>query len=82
MIGNGVTDEAFDGDALVPFVHGMGLISDQLYDVTLIDLFYIPSISATSNNVYIFTTGSLQVVQWKLLECNRLGLYRNTRGNI
>lgn len=31
LIGNGVTDEVFDGDALVPFVHGMGLISDQLY---------------------------------------------------
>ncbi|XP_021900181.1 serine carboxypeptidase-like 20 [Carica papaya] len=32
MIGNGVTDEKFDGNALVPFVHGMGLISDTLYE--------------------------------------------------
>lgn len=32
LIGNGVTDEKFDGNALVPFVHGMGLISDQLYE--------------------------------------------------
>ncbi|CAN0879757.1 Serine carboxypeptidase-like 20 [Linum grandiflorum] len=30
MVGNGVTDDAFDGNALVPFVHGMGLISDDL----------------------------------------------------
>ncbi|KAH7430547.1 hypothetical protein KP509_08G003500 [Ceratopteris richardii] len=35
LIGNGVTDEAFDGDALVPFVHGMGLISNQLYEETV-----------------------------------------------
>ncbi|KAK7295196.1 hypothetical protein RJT34_18101 [Clitoria ternatea] len=32
MIGNGVTDERFDGNALVPFVHGMGLISDSMYE--------------------------------------------------
>ncbi|KAF7825886.1 serine carboxypeptidase-like 20 [Senna tora] len=31
MVGNGVTDEVFDGNALVPFTHGMGLISDDLY---------------------------------------------------
>lgn len=33
MVGNGVTDEVFDGNALVPFAHGMGLISDELYQV-------------------------------------------------
>ncbi|KAG8371670.1 hypothetical protein BUALT_Bualt13G0112400 [Buddleja alternifolia] len=32
MVGNGVTDNVFDGNALVPFVHGMGLISDQLFE--------------------------------------------------
>ncbi|KAI5069244.1 hypothetical protein GOP47_0015545 [Adiantum capillus-veneris] len=32
LVGNGVTDEVFDGDALVPFAHGMGLISDQLFE--------------------------------------------------
>ncbi|KAK7256196.1 hypothetical protein RIF29_29634 [Crotalaria pallida] len=32
MIGNGVTDEKFDGNAIVPFAHGMGLISDQIYE--------------------------------------------------
>nr|XP_027113170.1 serine carboxypeptidase 1-like isoform X1 [Coffea arabica] len=31
MVGNGVTDDEFDGNALVPFAHGMGLISDDLY---------------------------------------------------
>jgi len=31
MVGNGVTDEKFDGNALVPFAHGMGLISDNIY---------------------------------------------------
>lgn len=33
MVGNGVTDERFDGNALVPFAHGMGLISDNIYKV-------------------------------------------------
>ncbi|XP_057965173.1 serine carboxypeptidase-like 20 [Malania oleifera] len=32
LVGNGVTDEEFDGNALVPFVHGMGLISDDLFE--------------------------------------------------
>ncbi|WOL14403.1 serine carboxypeptidase 1 [Canna indica] len=31
MVGNGVTDDVFDGDALVPFAFGMGLISSQMY---------------------------------------------------
>lgn len=33
MIGNGVTDGKFDGNALVPFAHGMGLISNKLFQV-------------------------------------------------
>ncbi|KAB1226526.1 Serine carboxypeptidase-like 20 [Morella rubra] len=32
MVGNGVADEHFDGNALVPFAHGMGLISDDLFE--------------------------------------------------
>lgn len=33
MVGNGVTAERkYDGNALVPFAHGMGLISDELYN--------------------------------------------------
>ncbi|KAL5206451.1 hypothetical protein ABZP36_034660 [Zizania latifolia] len=31
MVGNGVCDTVFDGNALVPFTHGMGLISDDIY---------------------------------------------------
>ncbi|XP_044467200.1 serine carboxypeptidase-like 20 [Mangifera indica] len=32
LVGNGVTDPEFDGNALVPFAHGMGLISDELFE--------------------------------------------------
>ncbi|XP_062006124.1 serine carboxypeptidase-like 20 [Rosa rugosa] len=32
MVGNGVTDRNFDNNALVPFAHGMALISDQIYE--------------------------------------------------
>ncbi|KAF8015383.1 hypothetical protein BT93_H1018 [Corymbia citriodora subsp. variegata] len=32
MVGNGVTDETFDGNALVPFAFGMGLISSDIYE--------------------------------------------------
>nr|DAD25390.1 TPA_asm: hypothetical protein HUJ06_026854 [Nelumbo nucifera] len=32
MVGNGVCDNEFDGNALVPFAHGMGLISDEFYE--------------------------------------------------
>ncbi|XP_073050557.1 serine carboxypeptidase 1-like [Primulina eburnea] len=32
MVGNGVTDDVIDGNALVPFVHGMGLISEELFE--------------------------------------------------
>ncbi|KAL9684134.1 hypothetical protein QQ045_021568 [Rhodiola kirilowii] len=31
MVGNGVTDNEFDGNALVPFAHGMGLISEDIF---------------------------------------------------
>lgn len=39
MVGNGVTDTVFDGNALVPFAHGMGLISDDLYQVGISFIF-------------------------------------------
>eukprot|EP00850_Spirogloea_muscicola_P003593 SM000014S00381 [mRNA] locus=s14:1000135:1004860:+ [translate_table: standard] len=32
MVGNGCTDEVFDGNAIVPFAYGMGLISIDLYE--------------------------------------------------
>jgi len=34
MVGNGVCDTVFDSNALVPFAHGMGLISDDMYKET------------------------------------------------
>lgn len=33
-VGNGVADAVFDGNALVPFAHGMALISDDLFQDT------------------------------------------------
>lgn len=33
MVGNGVTDGKFDGNALVPFAHGMSLISNNIFEV-------------------------------------------------
>jgi len=35
LVGNGCTDDQFDGDAIVPFVYGMGLISNDMYKVSL-----------------------------------------------
>ena len=35
MVGNGIIDPRFDGNAKIPFAHGMGLISDELYQVLL-----------------------------------------------
>ena len=32
-MGNGVTDSEFDDNALVPFTHGMGLISTEMFEV-------------------------------------------------
>lgn len=33
MVGNGVCDDYFDGNAIVPFAHGMGLISESMFKV-------------------------------------------------
>lgn len=35
MVGNPVTDHKFDGNAIIPFVHGMGLISDEIFEVKI-----------------------------------------------
>ncbi|KAL0369903.1 UNVERIFIED_CONTAM: Serine carboxypeptidase 1 [Sesamum angustifolium] len=46
MVGNGVTDDHYDGNALVPFAHGMGLISDELYETVIAECqgnFYNPT---------------------------------------
>jgi serine carboxypeptidase-like clade I len=38
LVGNPVTDSNFDDPSKIPFAHGMGLISDEIYDVR-VDLF-------------------------------------------
>jgi serine carboxypeptidase-like clade I len=38
LLGNPVTDPNFDDPSKIPFSHGMGLISDEIYDVR-VDLF-------------------------------------------
>ncbi|KAG1341812.1 putative Serine carboxypeptidase-like 18 [Cocos nucifera] len=35
LVGNPATDEKFDNGAFVPYAHGMGLISDELYEVKI-----------------------------------------------
>ena len=47
MVGNGVTDEKFDGNALVPFAHGMALISDAMFQVIITKLYISISILAS-----------------------------------
>ncbi|OAY23050.1 serine carboxypeptidase-like 17 [Manihot esculenta] len=32
IVGNGATDPSFDANSKIPFAHGMGLISDELYE--------------------------------------------------
>lgn len=48
MVGNGVTDDVFDGNALVPFAHGMGLISDDLFEVCTILVLFRSGLSTLS----------------------------------
>lgn len=33
LVGNPVTGESIDFDSRVPYAHGVGIISDQLYEV-------------------------------------------------
>ncbi|KAK7287299.1 hypothetical protein RIF29_00521 [Crotalaria pallida] len=54
LVGNGVTDEQIDGNALVPFAHGMGLISDDLFEEVNGDCkgnFYKPLSDDCSSNL-------------------------------
>ncbi|KAL9227497.1 hypothetical protein vseg_003180 [Gypsophila vaccaria] len=54
MIGNGVTDEVFDGNALLPFAHGMGLISEKIYQEAVKNCggkYYDPSTTACQNSL-------------------------------
>lgn len=53
MVGNGVTDEVYDGNALVPFAHGMGLISDKIYEVSFIFIFSFNLIFLLENILFL-----------------------------
>ncbi len=35
LLGNPLTDHNFDTPSKIPFAHGMGLISDELYEVNM-----------------------------------------------
>jgi len=48
LVGNGVTDEVIDGNALVPFVYGHALIPDSLYN----------QLVTTCNGIYWNATGA------------------------
>ncbi|KAL6516794.1 Serine carboxypeptidase-like 20 [Orobanche hederae] len=43
MVGNGVCDSEFDGNALVPFAHGMGLIYDNMFKIPSVISFVMES---------------------------------------
>lgn len=73
MVGNGVTDETYDGNALVPFAHGMGLISNELYQVQKEFPFY--GMGDFSSLQLIYMTHSSVIVQDIITECE--GNYYN-----
>lgn len=57
LVGNPVTDGNFDSPAKIPFAHGMGLISDEMYKA------YKDSCSAQQNSQQSFQcTNSLDVI--------------------
>ncbi|KAL8137162.1 hypothetical protein V2J09_003163 [Rumex salicifolius] len=64
MVGNGVTDDEFDGNALVPFAHGMGLIPDSLYE---------EAVKACARNYYTSNSTSCQDILSK--EVDGLNIY-------
>ncbi|KAM5562924.1 serine carboxypeptidase-like 20 [Rosa sericea] len=54
LVGNGVTDEEIDGNALVPFAHGMGLISDDLFEEVIKECngnYYQPNSDTCANKL-------------------------------
>ncbi|KAF8015378.1 hypothetical protein BT93_H1014 [Corymbia citriodora subsp. variegata] len=54
MVGNGLTDEKFDGNALVPFAFGMGLISNDIYEAcqtSCVGKFYDPPSDTCDQNL-------------------------------
>ncbi|XP_039156646.1 serine carboxypeptidase-like 20 [Eucalyptus grandis] len=54
MVGNGVTDDKFDGNAFMPFAFGMGLISSDIYEacqITCGGKFYDPPSEGCQKNL-------------------------------
>lgn len=60
-MGNGVTEKKFDGNALVPFAHGVGLISDDVFEVgefeLLVTLFISFLINSPAKLIYSSMSG-------------------------
>lgn len=55
LVGNGATDYLnFDGNSKVPFAHGMGLISDEMYEVKQYQILK-KSFCSAKLNVYVLT---------------------------
>lgn len=69
LVGNGVADSMYDGNALVPFAHGMGLISDQLFEVCLMDsyLFSTSFLVNISKHLTRKPAERYKSLQWKFL---------------
>lgn len=66
-MGNGITDKKFDGKALVPFAHGVGLISDDVFEVGEFELLVTLFISFLINSPAKFIYSSM----------SRFSLYKN-----
>lgn len=56
LIGNPVTDDVFDGNAIVSFAHGMGLIPDKLFKVKTIVRANLKLHHSHITNVYLLYT--------------------------
>ncbi|XP_056165599.1 serine carboxypeptidase-like 20 [Syzygium oleosum] len=55
MVGNGIADDKFDGNALVPFAFGMGLISNDIFEacqITCGGKFYDPPSETCEENLH------------------------------
>ncbi|KAL6851449.1 hypothetical protein ACP4OV_020382 [Aristida adscensionis] len=66
LIGNGVTDEDYDFNSFVPFAHGMGLISTEMYE----------DVKATCRgtfwgNVDNLCQEKIERVRWELKDLNK-----------
>lgn len=67
MVGNGAADPMFDSNSKVPFAHGMGLISDELYQ----------AVKEACNGSYWNPTGDACMSKMLAVWQNLFGLYPN-----